>query len=63
MLTSGKKYQIIRKFGLICLPSQKTLKDYTYGIKLRPGFNTDLFNHMIKEAKVDQLKDWERSDS
>ncbi|XP_065915629.1 uncharacterized protein [Dysidea avara] len=60
MLTSSKTYQIIRESGFICLPSQRTLKDYTHWTKLQPGFNADLFNHMIQEAKVDQMKDWER---
>jgi len=64
MLTSSKTYQIIRESGFICLPSQRTLKDYTHWTKLQPGFNADLFNHMMKEAaKVDQMKDWERLDS
>ena len=57
---SSKTYQVIQESGFICLPSQRTLKDYTHWTKLRPGFNADLFNHLMKEAKVDQMESWER---
>ena len=60
MLMSSKTYQVIQESGFICLPSQRTLKDYTHWTKLRPGFNADLFNHLMKEAKVDQMESWER---
>ena len=60
MLTSTKTYEIIRESGFICLPSQRTLKDYTHWTKLQPGFNAELFNHLIEEAKVDQMESWER---
>ena len=60
MLTSSKTYQIIRESGFICLPSQRTLKDYTHWTKLRPGFNADMFNHVIREAKVDEMEEWRR---
>ena len=57
MLMSSKTYQVIQESGFICLPSQRTLKDYTHWTKLRPGFNAD---HLMKEAKVDQMESWER---
>ena len=57
MLTSTKTYEIIRESGFICLPLQRTLKDWT---KLQPGFNAELFNHLIEEAKVYQMESWER---
>ena len=28
--------------------------------KLRPGFNADMFNHLMEEAKVDQMECWEK---
>ena len=62
MLMSSKTYQVIRESGFICLPSQRTLKDYTQWTKLQPGFNADMFNHLMEEAKVDQMESWERLD-
>ena len=60
MLTSSKTYEIIRESGFICLPSKRTLCDYTHWIKLKPGFNAEVFTYLKTEAKVDQLTDWER---
>lgn len=60
MLTSSKTYEIIRDSGFIHLPSQRTLFDYTHWIKLKPGFNAEVFNYLKTEAKVDQLADYDR---
>ena len=60
MLTSSKTYEIIRESGFIRLPSQRTLCDYTHWIKLKPGFNAEVFNYLKTEVKVDQLADWEK---
>ena len=59
MLTSSKMYEIIRDSGFIHLPSQRTLCDYTHLIKLKSGFNAEVFNYLKIEVKVDQLADWE----
>lgn len=60
MLTSSKTYDIMRDSGFICLPSKRTLKDYTHWTKLRPGFSADICNHLKLEAKVNQMADWEK---
>ena len=60
MLTSSKTYEIIRDSGCISLPSKRTLQDYTHWIKLQPGFNADIIEHLRKEANVDGLSDWEK---
>jgi len=58
MLTSSKMYEIIRESGFICLPSQRTLRDYRHWIKLKPGFNAEVFTYI--KTDVDKLADWER---
>jgi len=60
MLTSGKTYDIIRDSGLISLPSRRTLRDYTHWMKLTPGFNAEVINHLRREANVDSLASWQR---
>ena len=61
MLTSGKAYDIMRDFGLICLPSKCTLRDYIHWHKIKPGFDVTVINHLREEAQVDTLADWQKS--
>ena len=63
MLTSGKTYDIICESGFICLPSKRTLRDYTHWHRIRPGFDAAIMNHLREEAKVDTLADWQKYDS
>ena len=60
MLTSSKTYEIMRDSGFVSLPSKKTLRDYTHWIKLKPGFNAEVFNYLKEEAKVDQMAECDR---
>ena len=60
MLTSGKAYEIMRESRLICLPSKRTLRDYTHWHKIKPGFDAIVINHLRKEAKVETLAEWQR---
>ena len=54
MLTSSKTYDIITDSGFISLPSRRTLRDYTHWMKMTPGFNAEVINHLWKEANVDK---------
>ena len=60
MLTSNKTYEIIRESGFISLPSKRTLQDYTHWVKLRPGFNADVFDNLRNEVNVDGLSEWQK---
>ena len=60
MLISGKAYEVMQESGLICLPSKRTLRDYTHWHKIKPGFDATVINYLRKEAKVDSLADWQR---
>ena len=62
MLTSGKSYDILRESGFICLPSWRTLRDYTHRLKLKPGFDSSVVDYLITEAKINTLADWQKSE-
>jgi len=49
----------IHFFNMV-LPSRWTLRDYTYWMKLKPGFNAEVLNHLQGEANVDSLASWQR---
>ena len=63
MLISGKAYEVMRESGLICLPSRRTLRDYTHWHKIKHGFDAAVINHLREEAKVDSLADWQKYNS
>ena len=52
MVTSGKTYNILHKSGFICLPSKRTLRDYTHWHKLRLGFDTHIGKGMMSTKVV-----------
>jgi len=60
MLTSGKAYEIMRESGFICLPSKRTLRDYMHWLKIKPGCDATVINHLREEAGVDTLAEWQK---
>ncbi len=56
---SPKAYGILRESG-IQLPTRRTLNDYTHWISAKPGFQNDIDDLLVSEAKVKQLQDWQR---
>jgi len=50
---SGSAYEMIRESGVIKLPSQRTLRDYTYITKAKAGFSFDVDEQLMKAAKLD----------
>ena len=56
---SPKGYEVLRESGLK-LPTRRTLNDYTHWITAKPGFQNDVDCFLMKEAKVNQLEDWQR---
>ena len=60
MLASPKTYDIIRDSGFVCLPSRRTLRDYSNSTKIKTGFQHEVFEALRKEAKVDELPGWKR---
>ena len=50
---SGSAYELIRESGKIKLPSQRTLRDYTYITKAKAGFSSDVDEQLMKASKLD----------
>lgn len=55
MLASPKAYNIIRESGVVSLPSQRTLKDYTHWFKPEIGYQTETFTQLYEDYKVSEL--------
>ena len=60
MLSSPRTYDVIRESGFICLPSRRTLRDYTNSTTIKAGFQHEVFQELKKEAKLDELPEWKR---
>lgn len=46
---SSKAYEMVRSSGVIKLPSQRTLRDYSHCVSSEPGFSTDV-NLLLMQA-------------
>ena len=57
---SGTAYEMLRESGLITLPSQRTLRDYTYYTKANTGFTADVDGQLVKAANESSDADWEK---
>lgn len=55
-LSSGA-YHALRTSGLINLPSERTLRDYTHWIRSGVGFQDEIDAQLVKEAAVSEEKD------
>ena len=44
---SGQSYELLREFGCIHLPSQRTLQDYTHYIPAKVGFSAEVDQQLI----------------
>ena len=52
---------MLRESGCIKLPSQRTLRDYTYYVRCATGFSADLDQQLKTAAKIDECtEDWKR---
>ncbi len=56
---SPKAYEIMKESG-ISLPTRRTLNDYTHWVTAKPGFQNEIDELLMTEAKVNELKDWEK---
>ena len=59
-LKSSTTYETLCKSGLLRLPSQRTLRDYTHVIKPTSGFSNDIDEMIVKEAKLHEREEWEK---
>ena len=49
---SGGGYHALRKSGLIVLPSERTLRDYTHSVRAGIGFLSEVDAQLMEEARV-----------
>ena len=57
---STAAYHALRTSGMVKLPSERTLRDYTHYIKSAPGFSEEVDQMLEEEAKSSELPDWKR---
>ena len=57
---SGKAYETLRQSGVVLLPSQRTLRDYSHSVKAEPGFSQEVDHQLMEAAKVMTSKEWEK---
>ena len=57
---SGSAYEMLRKSGVVKLPSQRTLRDYTYTAKAAAGFSREVDMHIMEAAKLLSCPDREK---
>ena len=50
-------YHALRSAGLITLPSERTLRDYTHWIRAGTGFIPEVDSQLVKEAGISEEKD------
>lgn len=50
---SSGAYELLRSSGILTLPSQRTLRDYTHYIKASTGFSAEVDKMLISTAKLD----------
>ena len=49
---SGSAYEMLRESGVVKLPSQRTLRDYTYIAKAAAGFSREIDVHLMEAANL-----------
>ena len=59
-MLSSSCYNSLRSTGVIRLPSERTLRDYTNVIKAKSGFQLEVDRQLFKEAKVDELAEHQK---
>ena len=59
---SSSAYETVRETGIVKLPSQRTLRDYTYTAKAAAGFLKvkQMYIHLLQAAKLDMCPDREK---
>lgn len=59
-MISSAGYHAMRSSGFINLPSERTLRDYTHLIKAATGIQPEVSEQLRKEAKMDDLEEWQK---
>ena len=59
-LTSTAAYETMRSSGFLSLPSTRTLRDYTHFIQSKTGIQPEVTQHLMHEARISTIKDFEK---
>ena len=59
-LRSAGGYDVLRQSGILKLPSERTLRDYTHHIPPSTGFQEEVFEKLKGDAKLDELEEWQK---
>ena len=57
---SSSAYEVLRNSGVLVLPSQRTLRDYTYYTESAPGFSLDVDTEIMDTASIQSCPERER---
>lgn len=57
---SSSAYEMVRESGIIKLPSQRTLRDYTHHTKAIVGFSNDVDKQVVAAANLDSCEEREK---
>ena len=56
-LAGGSAYEMLRESGAIVLPSQRTLRDYTYVTKAQCCFSDEVDEQLMEIAKISDCEE------
>ena len=59
-LRSSSSYRALRKSGVLVLPSERTLRDYTHWIESGSGFMAKVDQQLIETAKVNTIPEFQK---
>ena len=59
-LKSSGAYKELRESGILRLPSERTLRDYTYCVPPKAGLQGDVESQLVKVSQLSTLEDWEK---
>ena len=57
---SSGAYDTLRSSGIIQLPSQRTLRDYTHHFKAKVGFSAEVEQQLVSHPDVRDAEEWKR---
>ena len=57
---SGKAYEAMHRSGILKLPTQRTLKDYTYFTSTTIGFSVEVDRQLMDAAKLSSCAEYEK---
>ncbi len=59
-MLSSSSYRALRSSGVLVLPSERTLRDYTHWMESGAGFSDSVDRALLKEAKIDSVADFQK---